>query len=83
MTEPTLEVISLVPSADGWRTVFTSGGGANIVPLVCWPCSARRLPGPHRNPTEDAASAAAQGLRGDSRAWNIEDVAVYQQVASI
>ena len=32
------------PSADGWRAVFTSGGGANIVPLVCRPCSARRLP---------------------------------------
>jgi hypothetical protein len=36
--------------------------------------------------TEDAASAAAQGPRGyprdDDRAWNIEDVAVYQQVTS-
>jgi hypothetical protein len=37
--------------------------------------------------TEDAANAAAQGPRSyrhdDSRAWNIEDVAVYQQVASV
>ena len=36
--------------------------------------------------TEDAASAAAQGPRSyprdDNRAWNIEDVAVYQQVTS-
>jgi hypothetical protein len=36
--------------------------------------------------TEDAAFAAAQGprsyLRDDNRAWNIEDVAVYQQVTS-
>jgi hypothetical protein len=36
--------------------------------------------------TEDAAFAAAQGPRSyphdDNRAWNIEDVAVYQQVTS-
>ena len=36
--------------------------------------------------TEDAAIAAAQGPRSyprdDNRAWNIEDVAVYQQVTS-
>jgi len=36
--------------------------------------------------TEDAAIAAAQGPRSyprdDNRAWNIEDVAVYQQVAA-
>ena len=36
--------------------------------------------------TEDAAFAAAQGPRSyprdDNRAWNIEDVAVYQQVIS-
>ena len=36
--------------------------------------------------TEDAALAAAQGPRSyprdDNRAWNIEDVAVYQQVTS-
>ena len=36
--------------------------------------------------TEDAAFAAARGPRSyprdDSRAWNIEDVAVYQQVTS-
>ena len=36
--------------------------------------------------TEDAARAAAQGPRSyprdDNRAWNIEDVAVYQQVTS-
>jgi hypothetical protein len=36
--------------------------------------------------TEDAAFAAAQGPRSyphdDNRAWNIEDVAIYQQVTS-
>ena len=36
--------------------------------------------------TEDAASAAAQGPRSyprdHNRAWNIEEVAVYQQVTS-
>ena len=36
--------------------------------------------------TEDAAIAAAQGPRSyprdHSRAWNIEDVAIYQQVTS-
>jgi hypothetical protein len=36
--------------------------------------------------TEDAASAAAKGPRSyprdDNRAWNIEDVAVYQQVST-
>jgi hypothetical protein len=36
--------------------------------------------------TEDAAFAASQGPRSyprdDNRAWNIEDVAVYQQVTS-
>ena len=36
--------------------------------------------------TEDAATAAAQGPRSfprdDGRAWNIEDVTVYQQVTS-
>ncbi len=37
--------------------------------------------------TEDAAIAAAQGprsyARDDNRAWNIEDVTVYQQVTSV
>ena len=37
--------------------------------------------------TEDAASAAAEGPRSyprdHNRAWNIEEVAVYQQVTSV
>jgi hypothetical protein len=36
--------------------------------------------------SEDAAAAAAQGPRGfprdETRAWNVEDVTVYQQVTS-
>ena len=36
--------------------------------------------------SEDAAAAAARGPRGlprdESRAWNVEDVTVYQQVTS-
>ena len=36
--------------------------------------------------SEDAATAAAQGPRGfprdEGRAWNVEDVTVYQQVTS-
>lgn len=42
MTEPTFEVISPGPSADGWRAIFSSGGGVSMGPLACWACSARR-----------------------------------------
>jgi len=36
MTEPTFEVISLGPSADGWRAIFSGDNGAVAEPLVCW-----------------------------------------------
>ena len=76
-------MISLGPSADGWRAVFTSGGGANIVPLCTGRVPQEDSRSARHTPTEDAASAAAQNPRGNSRAWDIENVAVYQQVASV
>ena len=36
MTQPTFEVISLGPPADGWRAIFSGSSGTGIAPLVCW-----------------------------------------------
>ncbi len=36
MAEPTFEVISLGPSADGWRAIFSADSGEQTQPLVCW-----------------------------------------------
>lgn len=35
MAEPAFEVISLGPSADGWRAIFSADGGEQTQPLVC------------------------------------------------
>jgi hypothetical protein len=43
MADPTFEVISLGPPADGWRAVFSDGGGAQ--PLVCWGVFRKVTPG--------------------------------------
>lgn len=45
MAEPTFEVISLGPSADGWRAIFSSDGGRSIAPLVCWAAFRKKTPG--------------------------------------
>jgi hypothetical protein len=44
MTQPTFEVISLGPPADGWRAIF-SGSGTGIAPLVCWGAFRKKTPG--------------------------------------
>jgi len=45
MTEPTFEVISLGPSADGWRAIFSGDNGAVAEPLVCWAAFRKKAPG--------------------------------------
>lgn len=45
MAEPTFEAISLGPSADGWRAVYSSDNGIGIEPLVCWGVFRKKTPG--------------------------------------
>jgi len=42
MAEPIFEAVSPGPPADGWRAIFSDSSGAQIAPLVCWACLARK-----------------------------------------
>ena len=45
MAEPTFDVISLGPSAHGWRAIFSAGSGPQLAPLVCWGAFRKKTPG--------------------------------------
>jgi hypothetical protein len=45
MAEPTFDVISLAPAADGWRAIFSANSGAMTAPLVCWGAFRKKTPG--------------------------------------
>jgi hypothetical protein len=45
MAEPTFDVISLAPAADGWRAIFSENSGAMTAPLVCWGAFRKKTPG--------------------------------------
>jgi hypothetical protein len=53
MTEPTFEVISLGPSADGWRAIVSTDSGQSIMPLVCWAAFRKKT---HGQPDETLIS---------------------------
>jgi hypothetical protein len=58
MAEPTFDVISLGPPADGWRAIFSADSGAQIAPLVCWGAFRKKTPG---KPDETLISGVVAG----------------------
>ena len=45
MAEPTFDVISLAPAADGRRAIFSEDSGAMTAPLVCRGAFCKKAPG--------------------------------------